>query len=91
MLVNIETKSAVDCFDEMLQTADISYLSGVVVGRGDLASSMKLPRDKVNGDDLLNISKQVARKAFERGLDFVIGGRVSCESIPFFNHSQKVI
>ena len=84
LLVNIETQAAVNCFDQMLETQDISYLSGIVIGRVDLSSSMNIPRSEIDGTQILTMAKAVAAKAFRKGLDVVIGGGVSARSMPFF-------
>ncbi|HEY3328413.1 MAG TPA: aldolase/citrate lyase family protein [Capsulimonadaceae bacterium] len=84
-LINLETKTACDNFDEMLSLADIGLLSGVVLGRVDLSGSLGLSREAINTPQILEICLAMSAKAKERGLDVVIGGGVSADSIPFFN------
>ena len=83
-LINLETITAVENFDKMLEIPEIGSLSGSVLGRVDLTGSMGLNRDSVNGDQVLQIGLDVARKAKAKGLTVVVGGAVSVHSLPFF-------
>ena len=94
-LINVETISTVKNFDEMLQLANISELKGVVVGRVDMTGSMGLTRNDINSDAILEICDEVLVKAKKfNGMECVIGGGVSADSLPFFdnltaNHLDK--
>lgn len=83
-LINIETHTAVKNFDEFLQVPDIQYLKGVVIGRVDMVGSLGMSRDSINQQEILDISLEIAAKAKQRGLEVVVGGGVSIDSIPFF-------
>lgn len=88
-LINLETITACNNFDEMLKLPEIKELSGIVVGRVDLTGSMGLNRDAVNGADILKISTKMAEKAKSKGLKVVVGGAVSVHSLPFFKEFPK--
>ena len=85
LLVNIETLTACQNFDAMLEIPEISVLNGIVIGRVDLAGSMGYDRSKVNGSEILELSLDLAKKAKARNLKVVVGGGVSVDSVPFFN------
>lgn len=85
-LINIETKTAVENFDEMLLLPTIQELTGIVIGRVDLVGSLGLPRDSVDSEQIANICKQLLDKAkLVRPLECVIGGGVNLETLPFFD------
>lgn len=83
-LINLETITAIENFDKMLEIPEIGSLSGVVLGRVDLTGSMNLNREAVNGDQVLKIGLEMASKAKAKGLIVVVGGAVSVYSLPFF-------
>lgn len=84
-LVNIETVSACECFDEMLALKEAKKLDGIVFGRGDLTESLGLPRTAVDQPQIFELTKNALIKAKKHNLTTVIGGGVTIESIPFVN------
>jgi len=84
-LVNIETITACDNIDEILNKYDITGLSGIVLGRVDLTGSLGLTREDVNSERIFGIAQKVIAVAKKKGLEIVIGGGVSKETIPFLN------
>lgn len=89
LLANIETISAYNCFDEMLQVSEIIDLDGIVIGRVDFVGSMGIERDMINSQAVLEKALVLAKKAKESGLKVVIGGGVSADSLPFFHSFPK--
>jgi hypothetical protein len=83
-LINLETITAFRNFEEMLRLPEAEQLDGIVIGRVDLTGSLGLTRDHVNSGDILVLSLQAADQAKARGLDVVVGGGVSVNSLPFF-------
>ncbi|HEX7478100.1 MAG TPA: aldolase/citrate lyase family protein [Polyangiales bacterium] len=83
-LINLETITACNNFDEMLKLPEIGELRGIVLGRVDLTGSMGLNRDSVNGEQVQSICLRMAEKAKAKGLLVVVGGAVSVHSLPFF-------
>lgn len=82
-LINIETKYAFKCLDEIL-AADISKnLSGIVLGRTDLAGSLGLTSEDVNNEVIFDYAKSIAQKADECDKELIIGGGLSLKSVPF--------
>jgi 4-hydroxy-2-oxoheptanedioate aldolase len=88
-LINLETITACNNFDEMLKIPEIDKLHGIVLGRVDLTGSMNLNRDSVNSPEILKICLRMAEKAKARNLTVVVGGAVSVHSLPFFKEFPK--
>jgi len=84
-LVNIETVTACDNIEEILNKYDISGLAGIVFGRVDLTGSLGLTREDVNSDRIFAIAEKVFAAAQKKNLEIVVGGGVSKETIPFLN------
>jgi hypothetical protein len=84
LLVNIETITACENFQEMLAIPEIKSLHGIVIGRMDLACSLGLTRQDVNSEQVLALALPLAKKAKAAGLTVAIGGGVSLHSLPFF-------
>lgn len=83
-LINLETFTACQNFDEMLKLPEIGLLSGIVIGRVDLTGSMGLARDEINSKKIQQIALDAAAKAKAAGKLVVVGGGVSFHSLPFF-------
>lgn len=88
-LINLETITACQNFDEMLKLPEIDQLKGIVLGRVDLTGSMGLNRNAVNSKEVLNICLEAAKKAKQKGMTVVVGGAVSVHSLPFFRDFPK--
>jgi 4-hydroxy-2-oxoheptanedioate aldolase len=83
-LINVETISGVQVLDQMLALPEIASLGGIVLGRVDMTGSLGLTREDINHPRILEITREVFAKAKKAGLDCVIGGGVSAQSLPFF-------
>jgi hypothetical protein len=82
-LINIETIDAVRNFGKMLELPEIGELDGIVLGRVDLTGSMGKNREYVNSPEILAIAKDVLGRAKAKGMQCVVGGGVSKETVPF--------
>ena len=82
-LINVETITAVHAFTNMLNESGSERLNGVVLGRVDLTGSMGIHKDDVNDPRILDIAREVFRKASSRRMECVVGGGISAYSIPF--------
>lgn len=89
LLINVETITTFNNFDEMLKIKEIKDLDGIVIGRVDFSGSLGKGREFVNADEMLEKSLILAKKAKEHGLDVVVGGGVSVDSMPFFKAFPK--
>lgn len=89
LLVNIETITAYHNFADMLKIPEIHLLKGIVIGRVDFVGSTGWGRESINSEKLLKCCLELAERSKEKGLDVVIGGGVSVDSIPFFKAFPK--
>ncbi len=83
-LVNIETKTAVEQLDDMLAHPAMRQIRGIVLGRTDLTGSLGMTKKDINSKPIFHIAREVLAKCRARGLECVIGGGVSGDSLPFF-------
>jgi hypothetical protein len=82
-LANVETLLACRNVGEMMRLPDLDLFAGVVFGRVDLTGSMGRNREYVNSDEVLGLALDVLGQAKAKGLECVVGGGVSKETIPF--------
>lgn len=91
--INIETITATENIDSILEEELAKDLYGVTIGRVDLVSSMKKDRSFVNSDEIYNIAFSVFSKVKELGLKACVGGAISIESLEFLKklNSQRML
>lgn len=81
--INIETITAYNNIDDILDVEGIDLLSSITVGRVDFSSSMGLDRRSVNGEEMLEKCINIFKKARAKGLKTALGGAISPESLEF--------
>lgn len=89
--VNIETIDGVNIFDKMLAIPEIKALHGIVMGRVDLTGSLGMTREDINSQKILDITRDLFKKAKAKNLECAVGGGVSAHSLPFFRELSGLI
>ena len=85
ILCNVETTTAIQHFDEMLEIPEIRFLDGIVIERVDLCFSLGLDEACINNEEVNDLLLKVVRKAKKQNLTCTIGGGMSAHSLPFFS------
>lgn len=80
-LFNMETITGFEHLDGMVEVATAGGLSGIVFGRVDFAGSLGQTRDSINTPEITRYVTTAAQKAKDAGLDFVMGGAVSSDTL----------
>lgn len=91
--VNIETITAINNIEKILNSDEVNRLYGITIGRVDLVSSMGKDRAYVNSDEVYSITRNAFVKAKEKGLKLCLGGAISIDSLSFLKrlHSEGLL
>jgi len=87
--INIETHTGFKNLDSIAKEIS-GHVNGIVMGRVDYVGSINKKRDMVNSKELLNDALSIANVCLENKLEFVIGGGISVDAIPFLSEVNKV-
>lgn len=84
--VNIETKSAVDNIESILNSPASKSLKGIIIGRSDLANSYGKTKSDVDSELLYNAVDRVCKVAKPLGLTVGMGGNITGKSVHFISN-----
>ncbi len=87
--INIETITAYNNIDSILNLKKIDFLSSITIGRVDFTASMGADRSFVNSDEMLECCRNIFRKARAKGLKTALGGAISLQSVSFLEKLAK--
>jgi len=85
--INVESIQGARSFPEMLEQPEFARLSGVTIGRGDLANSLGQDRNRINTDEMFRICKEIFASTKSRYPDAecILGNFPDCESFAFLD------
>ena len=90
-LANVETLTTYNNLKSMMRVVNESKnIDGFVLGRVDFVGSLGKPLDTVDEDYVLTHALEVSNSTKANNLDFVVGGGVSKQSIPFLKSLNQV-
>lgn len=81
-IINAETKTCHSNLDDILEEGK-DFLSTVSIGRVDLSASLGLSRAEINGDQMFDITHEIAERSKKAGYMVNFGGGISFDAIPF--------
>lgn len=83
LYVNLESIQAFKNIHKMLNQQNIKRLTGVVIGRSDLAGSLNLEKKEVDSKRIFNLVSEVTKKIKKKGLFIKMGGSLTANSKNF--------
>jgi 2-keto-3-deoxy-L-rhamnonate aldolase RhmA len=90
-LFNLETKTGFSNLDDLVQVAsEPGGATGIVFGRVDYVGSLGLSRDAIHSDEVTADVLQASNQAKSAGLEFVMGGAISSDSLSVIKAVQEV-
>jgi len=84
LYINIETVNGYNNIDDIFKTQEMEEITGIILGRADMAGSIKLTREDVNSNEIFSMANSLAVRALKANKKFIIGGNVTSESLEFF-------
>ncbi len=81
--INIETITAYNNFNEILNLKKINLLKSITVGRVDFTGSLGKERSFANNNEMLQYCKTIFEKTKKKGLKTALGGAISIDSEQF--------
>jgi hypothetical protein len=81
--INVESKTAYENIDKILQSNAAKMLAGIVVGRSDLTKSFGQSKSNVDSDFIYGVVEEVLTKAKSHNLTTLMGGNISVKSTNF--------
>jgi len=79
---NIETVQGLKNLDKILKSKYISNFNAVIFGRSDFCASA----NDLDCEDTLEIAKEISKKVHNAGLEFIVGGNITANSVDFLRN-----
>jgi hypothetical protein len=83
--INIETITAVNNIQDIMNLKNLNLLDSITFGRSDFVQSMGLKKEEVNNDIVYDYVKKVALYTKKHNLEFTMGGNITKDSIKFIH------
>lgn len=80
---NLETIQAYKNFSSLSNLKEFNLLSGIVIGRSDLAGSLSLLKNDVNSKKIFKIVNTIASKIKKKNISIKMGGSITPKSLVF--------
>jgi len=87
--INIESKTAYNNLDNILNSPSSKLLSGIVIGRSDLTKSFGYGKDQVDSKFIQNIVRNILEKCKKYNITTLMGGNISPKSSNFIKKLFK--
>ena len=87
--INIETMDGYRKIGEILTAGNLPFLQAIVLGRTDLRSALKA--ESVDCPEMLQVAKEVFRKAKEKSLCCIVGGGITEKTVPFLEQLGELV
>ncbi len=89
LYINMESKTAYDNLDNILNSSSSKLLKGIIVGRSDLTKSFGYSKDYVDSPFMHDIVYKALTKIKQYGLTTLMGGNISPKSSTFIKQLYK--
>ncbi len=89
-IINAESISCFNNYDAVLGAGE-GFLTGVTVGRNDLAASMGIAEKDIEKKEISEATRILCEKAKMRGLTTSVGGNIGIETIPLLLEMSPVM
>ena len=87
--INIETKTGLEKFENIISSRYIKYVTGIVIGRSDLSSSLHLEEALIDSDKMYETIFPVIERCYKEGKKVIMGGKITPTSVPFLKKIPK--
>ena len=83
LYINIESKQAYESINDILNSSDAKYLSGIVLGRSDFISSFGMTKDKTDSSECYDKAVKIFKAAKSKDKITLMGGNINTNSQEF--------
>ena len=83
LYINIESKQAYESINDILDSSDSKYLSGIVLGRSDFISSFGMTKDKTDSGECYDKAVKIFDAAKSKDKITLMGGNINTNSQEF--------
>jgi hypothetical protein len=89
--INIETETAIDRIEDILQLANENNIDNITLGRTDLSASYMSSNITPDTDQIYDLISYIGYKTVDFGMDFTVGGSIGSRTINVFKKNLDII